>query len=158
MSEDKDLIWVTKEQAKIFNELESDTSKKELVDKLITERKIDIQDAIEGLDDDLIRLKSFAVTYKSELKKVYDEQNRALEELWETHDEKIYELKNKIKQLTPDFKEVENQINALNKIMNGISTYQIDKLIDVVHKVVNMSEADRKLMVDLINMCQVKTS
>lgn len=46
--DDQKLIWVTAEQAKMFEELGMDSSKKNFVDKLIAERKIDIQNAIEG--------------------------------------------------------------------------------------------------------------
>lgn len=154
---DREIVWVTKEQARMLNNLDSDLSQKDFVDKLIKNRKVDIQNSIESLDDDLLRLKAFALTYKTELKKVYDEQDKALEELWETHDEKIYELKEKIKQLKPELQNVKQQIEEVNKVMNGVSTYSIDKLIEVVHKVNNMSDADKKLMIDLINMTQAKS-
>ena len=155
--EDKELIWVTKEQAKIFKDLDSELDKKNFVDKLIAERKIDIQNSIESLDDDLLRLKAFALTYKTKLAKTYDEQTEVLEKLWKTHDEKIYELNNKIKQLQSELEKAIEQIKSINNSLSNISTYSIDKLIEVVHKVNNMSEADKKLMVDLINMTQVKS-
>lgn len=151
---DKELIWVTKEQAKIFTDLDSEINQKSFVDKLITERKIDIQSSIESLDDDLLRLKSFTLTYKTELKKVYEEQDKALEDLWASHDEKIYDLKKKITQLKPELEKVKNEINEVSKIMGGISTYSIDKLLEVIHKVNNMTESDKKLMLDLINLSQ----
>jgi uncharacterized coiled-coil DUF342 family protein len=154
--DNQELIWVTKEQAKIFKDLDSESNQKNFVDELITRRKIDIQNSIECLDDDLLRLKAFALTYKTELKKVYEEQDKALEELWESHDVKIYESKEKIKQLKPELQSITNQINEVNKVMNDVSTYNIDKLIEVVHKVNNMSDNDKKLMTDLINLTQVK--
>lgn len=151
-TDEKELIWVTKEQKEAFNDLNSDQNKKNFVDKLIADRKIDIENSIECLDDDLLRLKAFALTYKTELKKVYDEQDEALEKLWETHDEKIYELKEKIKQLKPELQNIKNQIDKVSEIMNGLSTYNIDKLLEVVRKVNGMSEDDKKLMIDLINL------
>lgn len=155
--EDREIVWVTKEQAKVLKDLDSDSSQKDFVDKLIKERKIDIENSIEALDDDLLRLKAFALTYKTELRKVYDEQDKALGDLWETHDEKIYELKEKIRQLKPELQNVKQQIEEVNKVMNSVSTYSIDKLLEVVHKVSVMSDADKKLMVDLINMTQMKS-
>lgn len=155
-TDEKELIWVTKEQARIFNDLDADENKKNFVDKLIRDRKVDIQNSIESLDDDLLRLKAFALTYKTELKKVYDEQDKALEELWESHDEKIYELKEKIKQLKPELQNVKSQIDEVSKVMNGLSTYNIDKLIEVVRKVNGMSEDDKKLMTDLISLTKNK--
>lgn len=154
--EEKELIWVTKEQAKVFNELNSESNQKNLVDELILVRKIDIQNSIECLDDDLLRFKAFTLNYKTELKKVYDEQDKLLEALWETHDSKIYELKQKITQLKPELQKINNQIEEVNKIMNGVSTYSMDKLIEVVNKVNNMSESDKKLMTDLIKLTQSK--
>jgi archaellum component FlaC len=65
-------------------------------------------------------------------------------------------LKEKIKQLKPELQTITNQINEVNKVMNDVSTYNIDKLIEVVHKVNNMSDNDKKLMTDLINLTQVK--
>jgi predicted nucleic acid-binding Zn-ribbon protein len=153
--DNQELIWVTKEQAKIFNELGSDINKKTLIDELISRRKVDIQSSIESLDDDLLRLKAFALTYKTELKKVYDEQDKALQDLWESSDAKIHELKGKIQQLKPELQNVKNQIDEVNKFMNGVSTYGIDKLIEMVHKINNMSEADKKLITDLINLTKM---
>lgn len=154
--DDKELIWVTKEQAKTFKDLETDISKKNFVDKLIKERKLDIQYSIESLDDDLLRLKAFALTYKTELSKVYEEQDKVLEELWETHASKIYELKQKIQQLKPDLEKVAKEIGELNKSLSNVSTYAIDRLVEVVHKVNSMSDADKKLMTDLIDLTKSK--
>ena len=157
MSDNRELIWVAKGQAEMFKELNSEVSQNNFVDKLIKERKLDIQNSIENLDDDLLRLKSFGLTYKTELKKVYDEQEKVLEELWEEHDEKIYELKEKIKQLKPELEKVTSQIKEVSNALSGISTYSIEKLIDVVYKVNNMSEKDKKLMMDLISLTTDKT-
>jgi len=157
MSDNKELIWVTKEQAEIFKELDIDDNRKNFVDKLIKERKLDIQNSIESLDDDLLRLKAFTLTYKTELKKVYEEQEKVLEELWEEHDEKIYELKEKIKQLKPELEKVTSQVKEVSNALSGISTYSIERLIDVVYKVNYMSEKDKKLMMDLISLTTDKT-
>ena len=157
MSDNRELIWVTKEQAEMFKELDLDDNRKNFVDKLIKERKLDIQNSIESLDDDLLRLKSFGLTYKTELKKVYDEQEKVLEELWEEHDEKIYELKNKITQLKPELEKATSQVKEVSNALSGISTYSIERLIDVVYKVNNMSEKDKKLMMDLISLTTDKT-
>jgi len=157
MSDNRELIWVAKGQAEMFKELNSEVSQNNFVDKLIKERKLDIQNSIENLDDDLLRLKAFTLTYKTELKKVYDEQEKVLEELWEEHDEKIYELKEKIKQLKPELEKVTSQIKEVSNALSGISTYSIEKLIDVVYKVNNMSEKDKKLMIDLISLTTDKT-
>lgn len=59
-------------------------------------------------------------------------------------------------QLKPELQEVKKQINDVYKFMNGVSTYGIDKLLEIVHKVNNMSEEDKKLMSDLINLNRVK--
>jgi len=157
MSDNRELIWVTKGQAEMFKELNSEVSQNNFVDKLIKERKLDIQNSIENLDDDLLRLKSFGLTYKTELKKVYDEQEKVLEELWEEHDEKIYELKNKITQLKPELEKATSQVKEVSNALSGISTYSIERLIDVVYKVNNMSEKDKKLMMDLISLTTDKT-
>lgn len=153
---DQELIWVDKEQAKMFKTLDSQTNQKNFVDELISRRKIDIQGSIECLDDDLLRLKAFALTYKTELKKVYEEQDKALEDLWESHDTKIYELKNKIQQLKPELQEITKQIKEVSKVLDGVSTFSIDRLIDLVYKVNNMSNEDKKIMTDLINLTQTK--
>ena len=143
MSDNRELIWVTKGQAEMFKELNSEVSQNNFVDKLIKERKLDIQNSIENLDDDLLRLKSFGLTYKTELKKVYDE--------------KIYELKNKITQLKPELEKATSQVKEVSNALSGISTYSIERLIDVVYKVNCMSEKDKKLMIDLISLTTDKT-
>ena len=156
MNDKTELIWVTKEQADTLKKLESDEGQKNFVDDLINRRKLDIQNSIELLDDDLLRLKAFTLNYKTELKKAYEEQDKALEDLWIAHDERIAESKKKIQQLKPELQEVKKQIDDVYKFMNGVSTYGIDKLLEIVHKVNNMSEEDKKLMSDLINLNRVK--
>lgn len=80
---DKKLIWVSEEVANIYENLDSDQEKLRIVEETIKNRKLDITYTIESLDDDLLRFKAFALKYKTEIQKVYEEQNNQLEKLFE---------------------------------------------------------------------------
>ena len=72
---ERKLIWVDESTAKIYESMESDVEKLNLVNKVIADRKRDITSDIQNLSDDLIRFKAFALDYSLSFKDAYQTQN-----------------------------------------------------------------------------------
>jgi len=156
MSEQKELIWVSKDIKVIFESLDSDHEKLRIVDELIKDRKLGITQDIESLDDDLLRFKAFSLKYKTELQKVYEDQNDKLGKLFEDIGDisskmylKIEETKNKLNPITDKIKEV-------NKTLESLNTYKIERVIELIDKFNRMSEEDKRLFEILIKQTDIK--
>ena len=156
MLEQKELIWVSKEVKTIFESLDSDHEKLRIVDELIKDRKLGITQDIESLDDDLLRFKAFSLKYKTELQKVYDEQSDKLEKLFENCGDiqskmylKIEETKTKLNPITDKIKEV-------NKTLESLNTYKIERVIELLNTFNKMSEEDKRLFEILIKQTEIK--
>jgi len=156
MSEQKELIWVSKEVKTIFESLDSDHEKLRIVDELIKDRKLGITQDIESLDDDLLRFKAFSLKYKTELQKIYEDQNDKLGKLFEDIGDisskmylKIEDTKNKLNPITDKIKEV-------NKTLESLNTYKIERVIELLNTFNKMSEEDKRLFEILIKQTEIK--
>lgn len=155
MSDNKELIWVSKEIKETIEKMETDQEKLKLVDKMINDRKLDITFAIEALDDDLLRFKAFSLKYKTELQKVYEEQGDKLEKLFEDCGDiqskmyvKIEETKNKLDPIT-------SKIKSINETLEKVNTYKIERVIELIEKFNRMSEEDKRLFEILIKQTDI---
>lgn len=143
MSEEKDLIWVPKSMKKLIDELESDNAKLNLVEKWIEQRKLNIKSDIESLDDDLLMFKAFALKYKKELESVFDEQDKQLEDLWNKCNDSCRESINKINKVKDELRNVVSQVDSVKKTLDGISTYKIEQLLNLVERFNRMSQEEK---------------
>jgi len=156
MSEQKELIWVSKEVKETIEKMESDQEKLKLVDKMINDRKLDITYAIESLDDDLLVFKAFSLKYKTELQKVYDEQSDKLEKLFENCGDIQSKMYLKIEETKTKLEPIISKIKSINETLEKVNTYKIERLIELIEKFNRMSEEDKKLFEILIKNTEVK--
>jgi len=155
MVDNKELIWVPKEVKEIYEKMESDHEKLKIVDEMIKNRKIDITYAIEALDDDLLRFKAFSLKYKTELQKVYDEQNDKLEKLFEDCGDIQSKMHLKIEETTKKLDPVTDKIKEINVALDKVNTYKIERVIELIEKFNRMNEEDKRLFEILIKQSNI---
>jgi hypothetical protein len=143
--ENHELIWVDKDLAKLYNELNSDIEKCKLVNKLIEEKGLDITFDIKNLDDDLLRFKAFALNYFTEFKKVHKEQTDSLDKFFETNGYIFDKIESKTREIKNEVNKIGNEIKGLNKQMSDINTYKIERIIELINKFNNMSSEDKRI-------------
>jgi hypothetical protein len=144
MSERK-LIWVDEQTAKIYESMESDVEKLNLVNKVIADRKRDITSDIQNLSDDLIRFKAFALDYSLSFKEAYQTQNERLESIWNEHQVEFERTEKQIFKAVSDVKGLKEQVDGLNKSLDSINIYKVDKLIDLIDKFNRMGTENRRI-------------
>ena len=146
----KELIWVPKEIKEVLEKMDSDNEKLRIVDEYINNRKIDITYSIEALDDDLLRFKAFSLKYKTELQKVYQEQNDKLEKLFEDCGDIQSKMHLKIEETKNKLDPIVSKIKSINETLDKVNTYKIEKVIELIEKFNRMSEEDKRLFEMLI--------
>lgn len=141
----KELIWVNKDFAKIYKDLESDIKKADLVNELIRDKKADITNHIQGLDDDLLRFKAFALNYSTEFKKAYDMQVEKLEQIYDASSEPIGKINRTTARMKKEIEKISEIVNKLDSKLKNLNTYKLEKVLDLINTYSNMSEEDKKI-------------
>lgn len=151
MSNGTELIWVSKEMAEIYNKMESDDEKLKCVAKYIDSKKQTITADIEALDDDLLRFKAFALKYKTEIEKVYNEQSDALEKVFLDCGDVQSKMYLKIEETKKALLPIVDKIKEVNKTLDNINTYKIERMIELIHKFSVMNDEEKRILEIIIN-------
>lgn len=157
MSE-KELIWVPKEIAEKYKNIESIEQHSEMILELIKRKKKDFAIENENLDDDVLTFKAVCLRHKAELQKVYNEQSEQLELLWKdcsNMSEKINEHARKIaSDLSPivnTVRELKNSITDVKARLADVSFYPSSQFVQVAEAVSRMDDATKILLRDVLN-------
>jgi len=145
MSNNRELIWVDKEIARKYKELESDTEKLKLVNEVIKNKGLDITADIENLNDDLLRFKAFALNYSTEFEKTYKEQTDKMEKFHETNGYIFDKISTQTRKLQNEVSKISDEIKELNNQMDKIETYKIERMIGLIEKFNGMSSEDKRI-------------
>lgn len=157
MSENE-LIWVSKELAEEYKNLDSVEAQEAAVKKIIERKRLDIEGEQELLSDSLLQFKSVCLVHRKELGKVYQEQADKLYELWEeTGDISTLvsrHAKNIAAEIDPirrEIGELSRSIADLKKSLDVINIHVPEKLATVVSMVAAMDADTKSLMRDLLD-------
>lgn len=150
---DKELIWVPKELKDAWDKVESEEEQKKVFFRAIEDRKLDIKNQIESLEEEVLLFKGIGIRYKTELEKIYNEQSAQLEKIWEDFNagDKIYKQAKKIEN---DLRPIILTIQQINNSISNFSTYKIEKLIEVIDKFSRMSDNEKHMIKVLIDYGQ----
>jgi mevalonate kinase len=102
------------------------------------------------LYDDLLRFKAFALKYKTEIQKVYEEQNNQLEKLFEDIGGMQNNIYLKIEQAKKQLYPITDKVKEINKTLDNVNTYKIERLIELLETFNRMSEENKRLFEILI--------
>ena len=147
----QELIWVDKSLAEAYKELDTDMKRAEFVNELIKQKKVDITSDIQNLDDDLLRFKAFALNYSTALKEAYDKQAERLEQLWEECSEPIEKIDKQTMRIKKDIYDITKDIKDISKELEGLNTYKIERIIELINTYNNMSESDKDVFKLILN-------
>lgn len=152
----KEMPWDELEYTRIpktwfeeLKKLESYEQQEELFFKALADKKKDITNEIDNMNEDLIEFKAFGLRYKRELEKIYNEQVETLTNMWEELNlgdnlyEKVKEMRAKVKPLIDDVKFVEERLKGLN-------TYRVEGLIKTMNDYNRLSNENKELLVEML--------
>ncbi len=147
---DKELIWVSTEQASEFKKATDESAQIEVVKKIIEKAKGSMEDDLNSLDEDAARFRGILLGYKKEYGKVLDEHLAATYKVWEGIEDKMPNTKALCQKLSGEVCEIEKEVDALldkveriEKRLNGFSSYQLTEIVKAVEII---SRADDKTM------------
>ena len=142
----REIVWLPEELAKKVKDLEDKDLRYDLVSKYVDEAKLDMKYAVEGIDEDVVVFKASMIRIRTEFKKVVAEQVADMEKLWETHDKKSSDIKNKVETLVAKLKPVTEELNAINALFSKIGTYNLEKVVETLQKVSNLYGKEKDMI------------
>ena len=159
MTEDRELIWVTKEFAEEYKQLGSVEEQERAVKKLINNKRLDLEEEQELLSESLLQFKSVCLAHRKELEKVYKEQADTLYTLWEDMGDvgtmiaqHARKMASEIKPIRKEVDELNLGIKALKEKINKTNFYFSDQFVNIAATVGSMNEETKGLLRALLNM------
>jgi archaellum component FlaC len=148
----KELIWVTKETAEAYKQLETVEEQEKMVKKIIHNKRLDIEGEQELLEENLLVFKGVCLAHRKELSKVYGEQNDLLEKLWEEVGDISGKINESAGELAAKIKPLKDEVACLKREIEGLRLFVPDQLTRLAATVKSMDEDTRSLLRDLLNL------
>ena len=152
-------MYVSKEFKQIWEESQD---KNKLFEKYIIKHiedvKKDIKSSINALDEETLVFRASAIKYKQEFEEIVYGIRDESYKLWEKASEKRSEVtknfnnvKDEVGKVIIEIDKVEKRLNELDKKLECISPYRLEKLLEVLDKIENMSETKQKIFTFLLS-------
>lgn len=153
MSENRELIWVPEKFAQQYKQITSDEAKYAALEKFIAGFKIDVkkefESSLEVIEEDVVIFQGLMLKAKQSFTTAKNEALASSYALWEEYDKERPKVSAKIKELTDTVLPFLDQLDRVNNAMAKIQTYNIDRIMDVIHKFEGLSERG-KLMFEFM--------
>jgi len=150
---DKELIWVQKDLAQKFNNLSSSEEQEKLVTNIINDKKLDITNEMEYLEENLLMFKGVCLKHKNELTKVYNEETSKLEDMYDHVGEMRQGIDKSAKQLTDALiplqktvSDLKNDMKSISDELKHINVYGIERFLELVDKINAMDEGSKEML------------
>jgi hypothetical protein len=147
------MVWIDEALASKL-EIVNDVAKLKTdgdIDKVIKMLTDDTNTMAECLDENALRFKLHAQQTRDNYEKVIKEEIEKTYELWEKCEDLRADVRKKIDNFIPAFNAISNELGKLNKSMENINTYKIEKLIELIYRFKDMSEEDKNIMAKLLD-------
>ena len=156
-NKDKELIWVEKEFAKQHKELMSDKNRRDEQLKVFQEYIDGIKDSsvrefkanLESLEEDAAMYTGLMLKVKKTFEAAKNEQLTASYDLWENFEKQLPSTRDKIETITKLIQPLSEQVEHLNKELNKISTFDIERIAEAIRSLASLS-GDKKDMIDFL--------
>lgn len=158
MSNNKELIWVSKEFAAQYNELETLEAQERIAKEVLEKKRLDLSSEYELLDESLLQFKAVCLSHKNALEKVYIEEADKIYKMWEEMGDvrsKVSEharaLADEIKPLKNEIEYAQNAITDLKNQLDGLDVYGAERVAGLAETVAGLNEGAQgilKFMVD----------
>lgn len=149
---DKELIWVSKELAEEYNQLESAKEQERAVKKIINDKRLDIEAEQELLSESLLQFKSVCLAHRKGLEKVYREQADTLNTLWEDMGDVTTQIDTSVNKLTGRISPLKQQVASLKKEIGGLNIYVPENLVKLASQVATMDDKTKILLHSLLDI------
>jgi chromosome segregation ATPase len=146
----KELIWVSKELADEYKQLESVEEQERAVKKIIESKRLDLEEEQELLSENVLLFKGVCLAHKKELSKVYQEQADLLNTLWEDMGDVSTQISQHVNQMTKQIAPLKREVADLKKELDGLRLYVPERLARLAEQVSSMDEKTKSLLRELL--------
>lgn len=157
--DDKDVVWVEKEFAEKFKEMEKDSSKNEqrlkafddymktVSDRSRSEFKADL----ENLEEDVAIYKGLMLQVRQSFEKAKDEALGASYAIWENFEKEIPSVNKKVEEITNTLKPLIELTGNLNSELGKLQTWNIKEVVEVIRNLSSLCGKNKQMIDFLIN-------
>jgi protein-tyrosine-phosphatase len=154
--EDRELIWVDSKSAAEYKSLETDETKELFIKNLLENKKISIDEELKLLDEHKLQFQAICLTYKNEIKKIYEVENEKLYSLWEEIGDisepfrkNSDKLKSEVDQISKSVDQLASKISATKEAMANLNIYGADRLVELANTIASMDEGSKDILMFL---------
>ena len=157
MSNGRELIWVSEKVAKQYKGLESGEEQEEIIRDLLKQKRIDMERENEQLEESVLVFKSVCLAHKREITKVYEEQAKLLEELWEESGDISMKVHDQVEKITEQIAPLKKEIDILKTKIRELNIYIPENFVSLAAQVRGMDNDTKMLLRDLLDMSIERT-
>jgi len=154
---EKAYIYVSKELAEQYEQLATVEAQEEAVKKVISRKRIDLEDEQEMLSDTLLQFKSVCLKHKIELEKVYAEQADKIYKLWECCGDVSSNISRHAASITSEISTINDQIDRASRRVSDLKSktdslniYGAEKIIELARTVANLDDATKDILAQIL--------
>ena len=145
-------LWVDAETEKRYNQLKGTIPDDDILQQYINETQKQIKFDLEELDYEILQYKAKVSKWHKTIKEAYDELRNKSYEIFETFDEARPSFNRKMEEFIASAKPVKSILNDIEKSIANINTWQIDKLLELISKISQMSVKEKEILKFLMSM------
>jgi methyl-accepting chemotaxis protein len=142
----KELVWVSKELLEKVKDLDAVFQDHEKVKSIIESFKDEVEQFTYDVEDSVSIFRRQSEKIKSSFKEVVDKEIESLQGFWEEQERRRAELTRKLAEIRESVRSVSEEIQTVKKELGKLNVYGLDKLIEVIDKINQMSEQEKEVL------------
>jgi archaellum component FlaC len=145
---EKEYTYVPKRLVKLLQDSEDH---EKIILEFIDESKREVRQNLESLDEDLLQYRAMMAKSKQAFREAKDEQCNAMYELWESYEPELGKVRKMASNLAKELAPIKNAVLDLQKTIDGVSTYSLEKMVEIVKQVGSMSDDEKDMFKMLLD-------
>ena len=149
----KVFAWIGEDLAKRLKFVDDTVELSETdIKRIIKDLRDEISLMDECLEEDVISFRHHAQRVRNSYKQVADEEIRATQDMWESLHTLRCETQKRIEQSRELTQSIKGDIKEIKTALDTINVYGLDRLLDLIYKVKNMSDKERDMLSQLLSL------
>jgi uncharacterized coiled-coil DUF342 family protein len=150
-------LYIDKNLAEQYKQLESVEAQEEAVKKLILRKGLDLEEENEHLSESLLQFKHVCLKHKIELQKVYNEQSENLYNLWESCGDVTSQISKHAKSIATEIEQINRSIahtssdvDKLKEKINSVNIYGAERIVELAKMIAKLDDATKDILSQIL--------
>lgn len=157
--DNKELVWVEKEFAEKYKMLENKAEQnnqriamfEEYIKKVSDESRAEFKANLETLEENAAMYTGLMLKVKQTFQKTMETSLDAAYKLWEDYDKERVKTLKQVQEVSAILKPIEEQLRIINELSGKIQTWNIDKLIESLKSLTNLTGENKAMFKFLVD-------